>query len=91
VMNDYSKDRARRKKSARNFPFHSLPKALADELGLPPGIACSERMFWRCQMRALAIRQGRIPAPSPNTEAQHPPANQPASPTASQNDQRASG
>jgi len=91
VMNDFTKDRARRKKSARGFPFHSLPKALADELGLPSGIACSESMFWRCQMRALAIRQGRIPAPSPNTEPQSPPATQPATPTASQTGDQVTG
>jgi hypothetical protein len=84
VMNDFTKDRTRRKKSAEDFPFHSLPKALAEELGLPPGLACNESIFWRCQSRALAIRQGRIPAPSPSTEPQYPPANQPANQPATQ-------
>jgi hypothetical protein len=91
VMNSYSKGRARRKKSSKEFPFHTLPKALAEELGLPVGLAVTEAMFWNCQLRALAIRQGRIPAPSPDTEAQYPPANPPAIPTANVGGDQASG
>ena len=89
-MNCLRRDRARRKKVS-DFPFHTLPKALAEVLGLPPGLAITEEMFWHCQIRALAIRQGRIPAPSPNTEPQSPPATQPATPTASQTGDQVTG
>ena len=92
-MNCLRRDRARRKKSNEDFPLNRLTKNLAEAIGQPAlaGIALTEDMYWLCQSRALAIRQGRIPAPSPNTEPQHPPANQPATQGGSQNDQRASG
>jgi len=66
VMNCYSKDRARRKKSNEDFPLNRLTKNLAEAIGQPAlaGIALTEEMYWRCQKRALAISQGRIPAPS---------------------------
>src|SRR5258708_37448778 len=66
VMNCYSKDRARRKKSGEDFPLNRLTKNLAEAIGQPAlaGIGLSESMYWRCQKRALAISQGRIPAPS---------------------------
>jgi len=64
VMNCY-----RRKKSNEHFPLNILTKNLADAVGQPAlaGVALTEGMYWRCQRRALAIRQGRIPAPSPST------------------------
>jgi hypothetical protein len=73
VMNCYSKDRAHRKKSNEHFPLNILTKNLADAIGQPglAGVALTEGMYWRCQRRALAIRQGRIPAPSiavPNSD-----------------------
>jgi hypothetical protein len=68
-MNCYSKDRAHRKKSNEDFPLNRLTKNLAEAMGQPAlaGIALTEEMYWRCQKRALAISQGRIPAPSPST------------------------
>jgi hypothetical protein len=44
-----------------------LTKNLADAVGLPARLALTEEAFWRIRARALAIRQGRIPAPSPST------------------------
>jgi hypothetical protein len=67
VMNCYSKCRARRKKLDEDFPMHTLTKDLADTVGLPVGIALTEQMFWRVHARALAIQQGRVPAPSSAT------------------------
>jgi hypothetical protein len=64
VMNCYSKYRARSKKPAEHFPLNVLTKDLAELVGLPAGIALTEEMYWRCQKRALAIQQRRIPAPS---------------------------
>jgi len=66
VMNCYSRDRARRKKSGEDFPLNRLTKNLAEAIGQPAlaGIGLSESMYWRCQKRALAISQGRIPAPN---------------------------
>jgi len=67
VMNGYS--RARRKNASEHFPLNILTKNLADAVGQPglAGVALTEGMYWRIQRRALAIRQGRIPAPSPST------------------------
>jgi hypothetical protein len=65
VMNCFRRDRARRGKVVKHFPMHTLTKDLADAVGgLPVGIALSEQMFWRIHARALAIQQGRVPAPS---------------------------
>jgi hypothetical protein len=66
-MNRYRRDRARRNKPAEHWPLNVLTKDLADLVGLPVGIALSREMYWRCQKRALAIQQGRIPAPSTAT------------------------
>jgi hypothetical protein len=55
VMNCLRRDRTKSKKSAEDFPFHTLPKALSDELGLPPGLACTESMFWRCHAQLQAM------------------------------------
>jgi hypothetical protein len=63
-MNRYSRDRARRNKPVEHFPLNVLTKDLADAVGLPAGIALSQDMYWRCQKRALAIQQGRMPARS---------------------------
>ncbi|HXC47339.1 MAG TPA: hypothetical protein VNU20_03545 [Candidatus Sulfotelmatobacter sp.] len=63
-MNSYAKDRARRKKLDEHFPLNVLTKDLADLVGLPVGIALTAEMYWRCQKRALAIREGRIQAQS---------------------------
>jgi hypothetical protein len=63
VMNCYSRYRARRNKPAEHFPLNILTKDLADLVGLPAGIALTAEMYWRCQKRALAIRQGCIKAP----------------------------
>jgi hypothetical protein len=68
-MNRYSRDRARRNKPVEHFPLNYLTKDLADAVGLPAGIALSEPMYWRIQARALAIRQGRVPA-SPSKAVQ---------------------
>lgn len=64
VMNCYSRDRIRRGKVVKHFPMNVLTKDLADAVGLPVGLALTEEMFWRIHARALAIQQGRIPAPS---------------------------
>ena len=69
-MNRYSRDRARRNKPVEHFPLNHLTKDLADAVELPAGLALTEEMYWRIQARALAIRQGRIPAPSPTTATQ---------------------
>ena len=55
VMNCYSKDLARNKKSA-DFPMKTLTKNLADALGIPElaGMALSKQMFWRCHARLQA-------------------------------------
>jgi hypothetical protein len=92
-MNCLQRDRARRKKSSEHWPLNILTKNLAEAIGQPElaGIGLSESMYWRVQMRALAIRQGRIPAPSPTTEPQSPPATQPATPTASHTGDQATG
>jgi hypothetical protein len=68
VMNRYRLDRARRGKPIQHFPLNILSKDLADAVGLPAGIALTEKMFWTIHARALAIRQGRIPAPSKPNE-----------------------
>jgi hypothetical protein len=64
VMNRYRLDRARRGKPIQHFPLNILSKDLADAVGLPVGLGVTESMFWRIHSRALAIRQGRIAAPS---------------------------
>lgn len=66
VMNRLTRDKTRRGK-VEHFPLNILTPKLAAEVGLPPGIALTEQMYWRIQKRALAIQQGRIPAPSPST------------------------
>jgi hypothetical protein len=63
VMNCLRRDRARRKQPAEHWPMNILSKNLAEEVGLPPGIALTKEMFWRIHARALAISQGRVPAP----------------------------
>jgi hypothetical protein len=68
-MNCYSRDRARGNKPAKHFPMNILTKGLADAVGLPPGIAVTEAMFWRIHSRALAIRQGRVARPSTAIES----------------------
>jgi hypothetical protein len=57
-MNAFS----RRKKSAY-FPLNILTKDMADKLGLPVGMALSEEMYWKCQLRILAMDNGRVPKP----------------------------
>ena len=68
VMNRYRLDRARRGKPIQHFPLNILSKDLADAVGLPAGLGVTESMYWRIQARALAIRQGRLAAPSKPNE-----------------------
>jgi len=59
VMNDYTRDRARRyKKPDENFPMNRLTQNLAESLGLPSsmvGMALTETMFWRCHAQLQAM------------------------------------
>jgi hypothetical protein len=66
VMNGYS--RARRKKPVEHFPMNVLTKNLADELGLPAGMALTKEAFWRCHARLQAIQAGRVKRPNGATE-----------------------
>jgi hypothetical protein len=64
VMNCYSRDRARRKKSSEHWPLNYLTTDWANELGLPPGLALTEDMYWRCAARLSAIQAARVPRPN---------------------------
>jgi hypothetical protein len=67
VMNCHRRDRAKSNKPVQHWPLNILSKNLAEEVGLPPGLALTQEMFWRIHKRALAIQQGRVPAPSTAT------------------------
>lgn len=64
VMNVLRRGRAKNNKPVEHWPMNILSPALAEEVGLPSGIALTKEMFWRIHARALAISQGRVPAPS---------------------------
>jgi hypothetical protein len=75
VMNCLRRGRAKSNKPVEHWPLNILSKNLAEEVGLPPGLALTAAMYWRIQARALAIREGRIPAPSTATTANDVPQN----------------
>jgi len=68
VMNVLRRDRARLKKPVEHFPMNVLTKNLADELGLPAGMALTKEAFWRCHARLQAIQAGRVKRPNAATE-----------------------
>lgn len=67
VMNVLRRGRAKNNKPVEHWPMNILSPALAEEVGLPSGIALTKEMFWRIHSRALAIQQGRVKAPSTAT------------------------
>lgn len=73
VMNRYSRDRARHKKSSEDFPLNRLTKNLADVVNLPSGMALTEEMFWRVMARVSAIQGGRVPRPTTAVQSNNVP------------------
>jgi hypothetical protein len=67
VMNVLRRGRVKSNKPVEHWPMNILSTALAEEVGLPPGIALTKEMFWRIHARAFLISQGRVPAPSTAT------------------------